>query len=85
MVTSTINMRPAESRLIGNLPKIRIGPIIDGRRRGVREYLLEEPTLALARAAAALLTSNLRHANGLPVECVVPDFCIGGARSGSCG
>ena len=78
MVTSTINMRPAENRLIGNLPKIGIRPIIDGRRRGIRESL-EEPTLALARAAAALLTSNLRHANGLSVECVVPDFCIGGS------
>ena len=77
-ITSTIKMRPAENRLIGNLPKIGIRPIIDGRRRGVRESL-EEPTLALARAAAALLTSNLRHANGLPVECVVPDFCIGGS------
>ncbi len=56
-ITSTIKMRPAENRLIGNLPKIGIRPIIDGRRRGVRESL-EQPTLALARAAAALLTSN---------------------------
>jgi len=67
----------SENRLIGASPKIGIRPIIDGRRRGVRESL-EAPTLGLARAAASFFTQNLRHANGRPVECVVPDFCIGG-------
>jgi L-fucose isomerase len=35
--------------------------------------------MALARAVADFLTQNLRHANGLPVECVIADRCIGGA------
>jgi L-fucose/D-arabinose isomerase len=65
------------NRLIGPLPKIGIRPAIDGRRRGVRESL-EQQTLAMARATADLLGSRLRHACGLPVECVVPPFCIGG-------
>jgi L-fucose isomerase len=64
-------------RTIGMPPKIGIRPIIDGRRRGIRESL-EQPTLALARSAANLLTSNLHHGTGQQVECVVPDFCISG-------
>jgi L-fucose isomerase len=64
-------------RLIGDLPKIGIRPTIDGRRRGVRESL-ESQTMALARAVAEFLSMNLRHANGLPVECVIADTCIGG-------
>jgi len=68
----------SEDRLIGHLPKIGIRPIIDGRKKGIRESL-ETPTMALARAVADLLTSNLQHASGQPVECVIPDFCISGA------
>ncbi len=64
-------------RLVGQPPKIGIRPTIDGRRNGVRESL-EEQTMAMARAAAEFLTSNLRHANGLPVECVIADTTIGG-------
>jgi L-fucose/D-arabinose isomerase len=79
MVTNSIyySSTSGENRLIGAPPKIGIRPIIDGRRRGIRETL-EAPTLALAHAAASFLTQNLRHGNGRPVECVVPDFCIGG-------
>lgn len=65
------------NRLIGEMPRIGIRPTIDGRRKGVRESL-EGQTMALAQAVADLLTENLRHANGLPVECVIPDACIGG-------
>jgi L-fucose isomerase len=65
------------NRLIGDMPKIGIRPTIDGRRQGVRESL-EDQTMAMAKAAAAFLTQNLRHANGLPVECVIADTCIGG-------
>jgi L-fucose isomerase len=61
------------------MPKIGIRPAIDGRLGGVRESL-EEQTMTLARAVAELLSSNLRHANGLPVECVVADRCIGGVN-----
>ena len=66
-----------QKRLIGRLPKIGIRPTIDGRRRGVRESL-EETTMAMACSVTDLLTQNLRHANGLPVECVIADTCIGG-------
>jgi L-fucose/D-arabinose isomerase len=72
------NTVPAANRLQGNLPKIGIRPVIDGRRRGIREAL-EGQTMALARAVADLFKTNLRHACGLPVECVVADTCIGGA------
>jgi L-fucose/D-arabinose isomerase len=34
--------------------------------------------MGMARRVADLLTQNLRHANGLPVECVIADTCIGG-------
>lgn len=34
--------------------------------------------MALAKAAADFLSQNLRHPNGLPVECVIADTCIGG-------
>jgi len=65
------------NRLRGSLPKIGIRPIIDGRRGGIRESL-EDVTMEMARQAAAFLSENLRHANGLPVECVIADTCIGG-------
>ncbi|MBN1782248.1 L-fucose isomerase [bacterium] len=64
-------------RLAGRLPKIGIRPVIDGRRKGVRESL-ENQTLSMARSAAAFLEGRLRHACGLPVECVIADTCIGG-------
>jgi L-fucose isomerase len=59
------------------MPRVGIRPAIDGRRRGVRESL-EAQTMAMARTAAELIGENLRHANGLPVECVIADTCIGG-------
>ena len=65
------------NRANDSLPKIGIRPAIDGRRRGVRESL-EDQTMALARAVADLLTANLRHSSGEPVECVIADTCIGG-------
>jgi len=65
------------NRLIGDLPKIGIRPVIDGRRKGVRESL-ETTTMNMAKSLARLLESSLRHSNGLPVECVIADRCIGG-------
>lgn len=76
-MATTIQMNPPHNRLIGRMPKIGIRPTIDGRLGGVRESL-EEQTMALARAVARFLEENLRHANGLPVECVIADTCIGG-------
>ena len=72
-----LRVNAPRNRLIGAPPKIGIRPTIDGRRRGVRESL-EEQTMAMARSAAGFLSANLRHANGLPVECVIADSCIGG-------
>ena len=66
-----------KNRLLGLPPKIGIRPTIDGRRQGVRESL-EEQTMQMARGVAEFLSTNLRHANGLPVECVIADSCIGG-------
>ena len=65
------------NRLIGRLPKVGIRPVIDGREQGVRESL-EAQTMELARAAAALISENLRMPNGEPVECVIADTTIGG-------
>ena len=72
-----INVNPPTNRLIGAPPKIGIRPAIDGRRQGVRESL-EETTMGMAENVAAFLSANLRHANGLPVDCVIADNCIGG-------
>lgn len=64
-------------RVIGEYPKVGIRPAIDGRMRGVRESL-EDQTMNMAKAAANLISSNLRYPNGKPVECVIADTCIGG-------
>ncbi|MGI1691714.1 L-fucose isomerase [Thermoanaerobacter uzonensis] len=66
-----------KNRLIGPLPKIGIRPVIDGRRNGIRESL-EEQTMGMAKAVAEFLSANLKHPNGLPVECVIADTTIGG-------
>ena len=42
-----------------NYPKIGIRPIIDGRRRGVRESL-EDQTMNMAKRVAALYEAELR-------------------------
>lgn len=64
--------------------KIGIRPVIDGRQFGIRESL-EDQTMALAKAAEKLITENVRHANGEPLECVIADTTIGGiAESAAC-
>ena len=60
-----------------NRPKIGIRPVIAGRRGGVREAL-EEKTLRLSQAAAALITEALRYPDGSPVQCVLSPVSIGG-------
>jgi L-fucose isomerase len=64
-------------RLQGSLPKIGIRPVIDGRLGGVRESL-EDQTMGMARRVASLISTELRHADGSRVECVIADTCIGG-------
>ncbi|MDR1447339.1 MAG: L-fucose isomerase, partial [Treponema sp.] len=81
---SSLVMNKPENRFQGAVPKIGIRPAIDGRRRGVRESL-EEPTMNMAKAAAKLISENLRHPNGMPVECIIADSCIGGvAEAAAC-
>jgi L-fucose isomerase len=71
------NNAKAKIRLTGSLPKIGIRPVIDGRRKGVRESL-EEQTMNMAINAANFLSDNLKHPNGMPVECIIADTTIGG-------
>lgn len=59
--------------------KIGIRPIIDGRRKGIRESL-EEMTMSLARKVAELYSSTLKYPDGSSVECVIADTCIGGVK-----
>ncbi|MDR0542393.1 MAG: L-fucose isomerase [Dysgonamonadaceae bacterium] len=62
-----------------NYPKIGIRPIIDGRRKGIRESL-EETTMAMACNAAKFYSEHLRYPDGSPVRCVIADTCIGGVK-----
>lgn len=64
-------------RLIGQAPKVGIRPTIDGRLGGVRESL-EDQTMNMAKSAATLIESTVKHADGSAVECVIADSCIGG-------
>lgn len=74
---ASLKMNPPTKRLYGNTPKIGIRPTIDGRRKGVRESL-ENQTMEMARRTAKLLETQLRHADGTGVQCVIADSCIGG-------
>ncbi len=65
-------------------PRIGIRPIIDGRWGGVRESL-EEKTMAMANAAAKLISDTLRYPDGTPVQCVISSTTIGGgAEAAKC-
>lgn len=75
--TQSLQLNQPVNRLIGDMPKIGIRPAIDGRLGGIRESL-EAPTMGMARSLAEFLSSQLRHYNGLPVECVIADTTIGG-------
>ena len=58
-------------------PKIGIRPVIDGRWGGVRESL-ENQTMAMAKAAAELISAKLKYPDGTPVRCVIGCTTIGG-------
>ena len=69
---------------MNSFPKVGIRPIIDGRRRGVRESL-EEQVMQMARSAAALISSQLTYPDGSAVQCVIADTNIGGcAEAAAC-
>jgi len=65
------------TNLIGDLPRVGIRPVIDGREAGVRESL-EKQTMNMARAAARLIAEKLRFPSGEKVECIIADGTIGG-------
>lgn len=69
-------MNEPVKELHGRIPKVGIRPVIDGRRRGVRESL-EEQTMDMAKRVADLISKNLKHPNGMPIECVISDTTIG--------
>lgn len=75
--SNSINQHVGLNRLNGDLPKIGIRPVIDGRRNGVRESL-EDQIMNMARSVSQLISSHLKHSNGAPVECVIPEYTIGG-------
>lgn len=76
--------KTGEWRYSGGKPKIGIRPTIDGRLGGVRESL-EDKTMGMARAAAEIISKNLKYIDGTPVECVIADSCIGGvAEAADC-
>lgn len=80
----TTNLTYNTVTIMKKYPKIGIRPTIDGRQGGVRESL-EEKTMNLAKAVAELITKNLRHGDGTPVECVIADGTIGRvAESAAC-
>ena len=76
---TNMTVNPPVNRYQEALPRIGIRPIIDGRRKGIRESL-EDQTMNMARMTAKFLSDNLRHPNGAPVECVIADTCIGGVK-----
>lgn len=72
------------NRLKGSFPLVGIRPVIDGRRKGVREAL-EDQTMNMARHAAELISSSLQYPDGSPVQCIIADTCIGGvAEAADC-
>jgi L-fucose isomerase len=77
MSKNEFKVNPSFRTVIGDYPKVGIRPAIDGRMRGVRESL-EDQTMNMAKAAANLISANLRYPNGKAVECVIADTCIGG-------
>ncbi len=62
-----------------NYPKIGIRPIIDGRRKGIRESL-EETTMNMAKNVAKFYSEQLKYPDGSPIQCVIADTCIGGVK-----
>lgn len=62
-----------------HLPKVGIRPTIDGRYLGVRESL-EEITMKMATNIAKMIETEVKHASGEKVECIIADTPIGGIK-----
>jgi len=75
-------MKSDSPSVFSSFPKVGIRPTIDGRYGGVRESL-EGRTMDMAKAAASLISAELRYPDGSPVECVIADTCIGGVSEAS--
>ncbi|MBM7840941.1 L-fucose isomerase [Alkalihalobacillus xiaoxiensis] len=72
------------NKLTGALPKVGIRPIIDGRRKGIRESL-ETKTMEMAQSVVDLLQSTVHYPNGETIQCVIADTTIGGvAEAAKC-
>lgn len=66
-----------KNRYADSYPKIGIRPAIDGRQGPLKvRDNLEEQTMTMAKAAAKLISDNIRYSNGDPVEVVVADTTI---------
>ena len=68
----------AQNRLIGDYPAIGIRPTIDARQGHLKvRQSLEAQTMGMAKAAARLLSNNIRYSNGEPLRVVIADTTIG--------
>ncbi len=68
----------SDTRFIGGYPVIGIRPAIDARRGSLDvRGSLETQTMNMAKAAADLISDNLRYSDGSPVQVVIADSTIG--------
>ena len=68
----------AQSRSIGDYIVIGISKTIDGRRGKIKvRESLEDQTMNMAKAAAKLISENVRYSNGEPVKVIIADTTIG--------
>ncbi|MCR5537482.1 MAG: L-fucose isomerase [Succinivibrio sp.] len=74
------------NRYIGHYPIIGIRRIIDARLGPLKvRQSLEDQTMNMAKAAAKLISDNLRYSNGEPVKVIISDTSIGrGAEAAKC-
>ncbi len=76
----------SQNRYVGAYPVIGIRPVIDARRGPLQvRQSLEEQTMGMAKAAAKLISSNLKYTNGQSVKVVISSTTIGrGAEAAKC-
>ncbi len=74
------------NRYIGQYPVIGIRPIIDARLGPLQvRQSLEEQTMSMAKAAAKLISDNLKYSNGENVKVIISDTTIGrGVEAAKC-